>query len=52
MGRISKAVRAMAQNLDDIQDHPPGPQADFDAWCEQQDRQWETSFNRIDERSG
>jgi len=40
--RISKAQLAEVPkvDLDEIQDHPPGPQRSFDEWCDIQDAQF------------
>lgn len=44
--RITKAQLAATPkvDLDEVQDHPPGPQAEFDDWCDQQDQQFAGSI--------
>lgn len=41
--RISKIQLAEVPkvDLDVVQDHPPGPQAEFEDWCEMQDAQFD-----------
>ena len=44
--RISKAQLAQIPktDLDEIQDHPPGPQQSFDDWCDLQDQRFDGSI--------